>query len=135
MFIRLLRGNISVPDWKLRTSFKIFLSKKIFFNEIWPKDCIALALIFVVIFLNGGYDVFLSKPHFSNQLASEVKQFLSNRLEVVHTSLLLDYLVKYVQVFWYRKNCPTYCQLFTFFCWKIQTSILNLHKFINIQYF
>ena len=44
---------------------------------------------------------------------NQVQQFPSNRREILRTSLLLDYLVKYVRVFWYRKNFPIYGQFLT----------------------
>ena len=65
-----LRNNTTVASSKLGASFEIFLSKKFFLNEIWPKSfivhnfkCIQIFMVIFFFFWIGGYDGFFSRIH------------------------------------------------------------------------
>ena len=87
-------------------------------------------------FFSMAVMTFYSKLCFSNRLTPWVKQFLSNWLEILHTSLFLGYLVKYERVFWYCKNCPTYGQFLTIFFVKntnVDFKLTQIYQYSTCQ--
>ena len=60
-------------------------------------------------------NAFFSKLHFSTRLAVELKQFLSDRLEISTVSLRLNHLQKCVGFFWYVENRSGNKAFFTIF--------------------
>ena len=128
------RDNTTVASWKLGALFEIFPNKKFFCKLNLTKGfhCTYLKKNFWQFFFqNGGYDGFIPRIHVF-QIGWQHKWKNFHPIDSKFCTLfLLDYQVKFVPVFWYRKNCPTYGHYLTTLFWKIRTSTLNLPKCIN----
>ena len=126
--------NTTVASWKLGASFEIFSARNFFVNKIWPK---AFILGYTNFFGNVFFKMvtmtvfFLQSMFFKSAGSISETIFIQSTQNFAHF-LLLNYQVKYVRVFGYRKNWRLMTSFWRLYCEKKRTWTLNLPKCINI---